>query len=179
MKTKRTTFIVQSAMIVALYAGLTIAQAMIFPQSTSMAVQFRVSEVLTLLALFTPNAITGLTIGCAIANIVSLTALPPDMIIGPIASFLAAFFIYKFRNVRFKNIPILSALMPALFNGIIIGLEIEIFFIAGDFNFLSFLTQGSLVALGELGVCLILGLPLVAALEKTKLSKKLFYAGSQ
>ena len=67
-----------------------------------------------------------------------------------------------------------AAIMPALFNGVIIGLEIEIFFIEGPFNFVSFLIQGGLVALGELGVCIVLGLPLAALVEKIGLDRRVF-----
>lgn len=47
-------------------------------------------------------------------------------------------------------------------NGIIVGFELDFFFIEPiGFDFADFLLQGSLVALGELGVVFILGLPLV------------------
>lgn len=174
MKNKSTLYLVQAAVIAALYVGLTYAQELLIPNSTSMAVQFRISEVLTMLALFTPAAIPGLTAGCVLANIVCLNALPIDMVIGPIASFLAVLCIYKLKDIRFKGLPILASLMPAIFNGVIIGLEIEIFFVPGGFHFADFLLQGALVALGELGVCVILGLPLTVMLEKTRLSSKLF-----
>lgn len=161
------------AVIAALYVVLTYAQEMIFPNSTSMAVQFRLSEALTMLCIFTPYAIPGLTIGCLLANVVSLGALPIDMIMGTCATFLAAVCIRKTRHILFKGLPIVSALMPAIFNGIIIGAEIEIFFIEGPFNFVSFLTQGSLVALGELVVCMTLGLALVKAIKNKKIEKYL------
>ena len=142
--------------------------------AASMAVQFRVSEVLTILALFTPAAIPGLTIGCIIANISSLAVLGPyDMIFGSIASLLAALTMYALRNVRFFKLPILAALMPALFNGLIIGFEIEFFFIEGGFHFGDFLLQGGLVALGELAVLFVLGLPLAFIIENRGLDKKL------
>ena len=63
-------------------------------------------------------------------------------------------------------LPLPAALMPAVFNGIIIGLEIEIFFIEGPFHFASFLVQAGCVALGELVVCFALGLPLYKALDR-------------
>ena len=147
-----------AAIIAALYVALTYAQEFMFPNSTSLAVQFRMSEALTMLCVFTPSAIPGLTIGCLLANVVSMGALPVDMIMGTFATFLACVSMYKLRNVRLKNVPVLSALMPAIFNGVIIGLEIEIFFIEGPFNFVSFLTQAGLVALGELVVLFTLGL---------------------
>ena len=84
-------YIVQGAIIAALYATLTIMQNVLLPGTASMAVQFRASEILTMLALFTPAAIPGLTIGCVIANISSLSALGPyDLIFGSLASFFAA-----------------------------------------------------------------------------------------
>ncbi len=175
LKNKGTLYLVQAAVIAALYATLTYAQNFLLPGTTTMAVQFRASEVLTVLALFTPAAIPGLTVGCVLANITSLSALGPyDMIFGSLASLLAALAIYALRNVRVKSIPVPALLMPAIFNGIIVGLEIEIFFIEGGFHFADFLLQGGCVALGELGVCIILGIPLIKAIEKSKLDKRLF-----
>ena len=62
-------------------------------------------------------------------------------------------------------------LMPAIWNGVIIGWEIEHFFIEGDFEFAGFLTQGGLVALGELGVMAVLGTALYVVIVKNKLDK--------
>lgn len=177
LKNKGTLYLVQAAVIAALYAALTYAQNLLIPGSASMAIQFRVSEILTMLALFTPAAIPGLTIGCILANISSVSVLGPyDMIFGSLASLGAAAAIYLLRNARIFSIPIWSVLMPAIFNGVIVGWEIEFFFIEGDFNFISFLTQAGCVALGELAVCVILGIPLVKMIEKTKLDKRIFAA---
>lgn len=177
MKNKSTIYIVQAAVIAALYAVLTILQNTLLPGSASMAVQFRVSEILTILAVFTPAAIPGLTVGCIIANISSLSALGPyDMIFGSLASLIAALLMYLFRNVRWFTLPVLSALMPALINGIIVGFEIEFFFVEGGFHFADFLLQGGLVALGELGVLIVLGLPFAKIIEKQRLDKKLLSA---
>ena len=95
------------------------------------------------------------------------------MIMGTFATFLATVCMYRFRNVRFRGLPLLSALMPAIFNGIIIGLEIEIFFIEGPFNFMSFLTQAGLVALGELVVLFTLGLLFEKTIKNKKIEKYL------
>lgn len=174
MKTKSTVYIVQAAVIAALYAALTILQNTLLPGTASMAVQFRVAEVLTILAVFTPAAIPGLTIGCVIANISSLSVLGPyDMIFGSLASLIAAVMMYLLRNKRLFRLPVASALMPALANGIIVGFEIEFFFVEGGFHFGYFLLQGALVALGELGVLFVLGLPLARLIEKQNFDKKL------
>ncbi|MGN0468321.1 MAG: QueT transporter family protein [Acutalibacteraceae bacterium] len=171
---KKALFIVQAAVIAALYAALTYAQNLLLPGTTSMAVQFRVSEALTMLAVFTPAAIPGLTLGCVVANLINLSALPVDFIMGSAATLLAAVAMYLLRNVCIKGVPLLAAFMPAIFNGVIIGLEIEIFFIEGPFHFTSFLVQAGCVALGELCVCLTLGLLLTAAIKRNGLDKKLF-----
>lgn len=174
MKTKSTVYIVQAAVIAALYATLTILQNTLLPGTASMAVQFRVSEVLTILAVFTPAAIPGLTMGCIIANISSLSVLGPyDMIFGSLASLLAAVLMYLLRNKRLFKLPVAAALMPALANGILVGFEIEFFFVEGGFHFGDFLLQGGLVALGELGVLFVLGLPLARLIEKQGFDKKL------
>ena len=174
MKTKSTVYIVQAAVIAALYATLTILQNTLLPGTASAAIQFRVAEVLTILAVFTPAAIPGLTIGCIIANISSLSVLGPyDMIFGSLASLLAAVLMYLLRNKRLFKLPALAALMPALANGILVGFEIEFFFVEGGFHFGDFLLQGGCVALGELGVLFVLGLPLARLIEKQGFDKKL------
>ncbi len=174
MKTKSTVYIVQAAVIAALYATLTILQNTLLPGTASAAVQFRVAEVLTILAVFTPAAIPGLTIGCIIANISSLSVLGPyDMIFGSLASLLAAVLMYLLRNKRLFKLPVAAALMPALANGILVGFEIEFFFVEGGFHFGDFLLQGGLVALGELGVLFVLGLPLARLIEKQGFDIKL------
>lgn len=171
---KSTLYIVQAAVIAALYVVLTMGQEMLLPSTTSMAVQFRVSEALTMLAVYTPAAIPGLTVGCFVSNLLNVGALPIDMVVGSLASFMAAMVMYWLRNFRIFGLPVIAVLMPAIFNGVIVGLEIEIFFIEGPFNFVSFLIQGGLVALGELGVCIIIGLPLAAVVQKLGLDRRVF-----
>ena len=170
IKTKRIALI---AIIAAMYAALTYAQTLIAPTSTTAAVQFRVSEALNVLALFTPYAIPGLTIGCVISNLASIgQGLPLDMIFGSLATLGATSCIWLLRNVKLKGYPIASMLMPAIWNGVIVGWEIECFFVEGKFHFSSFLLQGGLVALGELGVMLVLGTILYYTIIKRHLDKK-------
>ena len=174
MKNKSVQKLTQAAIIAGLYAALTIMQNILVPGSASMAVQFRVSEVLTILALFTPSAIPGLTVGCIIANISSLASIGVfDMIFGSIASFLAALSMYKLRNARLFKIPFAALFMPALMNGIIVGFEIDFFFVnTYSFDLIDFLIQGGLVAVGVIDVLFVLGFPLFVTIEKRNLSKK-------
>ncbi len=168
-KNTKVYYLVEGAMIAALYVALTYSQELLLPGTTSMAVQFRLSEILCILCVFTPSAIWGLTVGTFLSNIVSLGALPLDMLFGTFATFVATVLAYKLRNIRLFSLPILSALMPVIANGIIIGLEIEIFFIKGGFHFGSFLLQGGLVALGEFLVCVVLSLPFYSLINHFKL----------
>lgn len=169
---KETYYLTQSAVIAALYVALTYAQEFLLPGTTSMAVQFRASELLTVLALFTPSAIPGLTIGCVIANLVCFQALPLDVIVGSLATFLACLCMYCLRNVRLFNVPVLSLLMLPIFAGVFLGLEIELF-IGEGFTFVGFLTTAGLVALGEFVVVTICGGILAKHIEKTAIASKL------
>ena len=108
-KNKKTTFVVQSAVIAALYAGLTYAAGMMNLAYGS--IQFRFSEALTILACLSPTAIPGLTIGCFLGNITSPYGII-DIICGTVATLLAAVLSYKTRNIKFKDLPLVSALFP-------------------------------------------------------------------
>ena len=160
-------FLAQAALVAAMYAVLTLAQQLILPNTASMAVQYRLSEALMILCLFSKAAVPGLTLGCFLANFLFMQALPVDMVFGSAAT---AVCMWKLRNVKVKNFPLLSFLMPAVFNGIIIGAEIEIFFVDGAFHFSSFLVQMLLVFLGELAVMFTAGIALFFPLRK-KLGK--------
>ena len=174
MKSKSTKQVAQAAIIAAMYAALTYAQSFLLPTTTTAAVQFRVSEALNVLALFTPAAIPGLTIGCVISNFYSIgQGLPLDMIFGSLATLGATLCIYWLRNAKIKSYPLFSMLMPALWNGVIVGWEIEVFFVEGKFHFGDFFVQGGCVALGEIGVMLILGTMLYYIITKYHIDREM------
>lgn len=162
-----------SAIIAALYILINYLQEFILPASTSMPVQIRMAELLLVLALFTPAAITGLTLGTLISNIINIGVLPLDILFGSVATLIAALLVYHFRNVKVFTLPFLSMIMPVIINGIIIGLELELFFIKGPFHFTSFLIQAGMVAIGEIFPCLIFGLPFFKLLEKLNVFKNI------
>ena len=175
MKNKKTISLARIAVIAAMYTALTYAQNFILPGTTSAAVQFRVSESLNVLALLIPEAIPGLTIGCVLSNLYNIgSGLPLDMIFGSIATLGATICIYLLRNAKIKSYPLAAMLMPAIWNGVIVGWEIETFFIDGKFHFGDFLVQGGLVALCEFGVMLVLGTALYYTITKRGLDKRLF-----
>lgn len=166
MKDKRILYLVQGAMIAAIYAAATYLSS-IFGLAYG-PVQFRISEALTVLPVLTPAAIPGLTIGCIIANIGSPMGVV-DIIFGSIATLLAAVTARMLRKVTVRGIPILSILMPVVFNGIIIGIEIVYLMPSVQASFTAFLINACQVALGELAVCLIGGIPLFLAFRKSRI----------
>lgn len=162
-KQKRSTvYTVQAALIAAIYAALTYAAS---PLSFG-AAQFRISEALTILPVFTPAAIPGLVIGCIISNIGS--PYPLDMLFGSLATLLAALATRKTRSIKIKGLPLLSLIFPTVFNSVIIGAEITLFTPSGA-SFAAFITSAASVAFGELVVCYTLGTLLYTGLNKTKI----------
>lgn len=176
MPKNKTKKIVYVAMIAALYAVLTLAVAPIAYGN----LQFRVSEALTVLPMFTPLAVPGLTLGCVLANLLgALLGLNPtgyiDALVGSAATLLAALCSYAAaknpnRVLRFILVPF----FPVLFNTVIVGAELTVLF-AGTEAFLPAFAGFALsVGIGELVVCYVLGVPLMLALEKNGLYKKIF-----
>ncbi len=142
-----------SAIVAALYAGLTLA----FQPISFGAVQFRISEALTLLPVLFPQALPGLTVGCLIANLVG-SATPWDVVFGTLATLLAAIATYRLS----QNIW-LAALPPVLVNGVVVGLVLHY-----TLQFPLWETMGT-VALGEAVVVYALGIPMIKALQRIKL----------
>lgn len=149
---KKNKFLVVAAVIAALYAALTMG----FYVISYGAIQFRISEVLTILPIFTPAAVPGLTVGCFIANLMGGNGIL-DVIFGTLATLLAAICTRAFRKHTF-----LALFSPVFFNAIIIGTML--YFIAPNeyaiyYNILT-------VGLGELVVCFGIGYPLIRFLRK-------------
>lgn len=169
-------FLAQGAVIAALYAVLTyLAAAMNLAYGP---VQFRFSEALTVLPVFTPAAIPGLALGCFLSNLASPLGIV-DWVFGTAATLLAAFGTQAAGKLRIKGVPVLAPLPPVLANAMLVGLEVACLSEAGVFSFSHFswaaFGAGALsVGLGELVVCYALGLPLILALEKTGASQKIF-----
>ena len=153
----------QGAVLAALYVALCHLQNLLLPGSASWTVQFRVAEALCVLALFTPAAISGLSIGCFLFNLSFSAALPLDWVVGTLATFLATGGMYLLRKVCIKGYPLLAMLMPAIFNAILVGWELA-FYIGGGFWLNAFY-----VALGELAVLLLLGTILFYVIKSRRL----------
>lgn len=163
MKKKTTLFITQAAVIAALYVALTyISNSLGLAYN---AVQFRLSEVLTVLPAFTPAAIPGLTIGCIIANISSPFGIV-DIAAGSFATLSAAVVSYLLRKIRFRSIPVLSTIPPVIFNAVIIGLEIML--LENGEPAVFFISAAQILA-GQTVMCVVAGIPFMQAVKRTRI----------
>ena len=168
MKFFNTKNLVLTAIIAALYTTLTIA----FAPICYGPVQFRVSEALTILPIFGLPSVLGLTLGCAISNIYGVSigqTMALDILIGTLATLIAAVLTYNIGKTRNKKIKYFIGPLPAVIvNAVVVGIELT-FFYKGSL-FLNMLYVG----VGELLVCYTLGLALIFIIDKNKLNKKIF-----
>ena len=165
---KKSRFIAHSALIGALYVALTYLQNFLIPNSATFVIQFRASEALCALALFTPAAIPGLTLGCLLFNISYAAALPLDFLVGSLASLLATAGMYATRKVTVRGYPILAMTLPAVSNALLVGWELSVYIGGG------FWLNALYVAVGELAVLLSLGTAMYYGLRTRGLDKRLF-----
>ena len=159
MTNNSTRKLTHAAMIAAVYVLLTI----IFRPISFGAVQFRISEALTLLPVLMPDAVPGLFIGCLLSNLLG-GGVWFDVLLGSIASLLAAV-----CTRRFRARPLLAAAMPVLFNGLIVGPVVYLAYVRAPgeaVNWAMMWSSVGTVALGEAVVCYILGLLLVKVLHR-------------
>lgn len=165
---KNVRYLTHGALIAALYVVLTYFQNMVWPDSATWVIQFRLSEALCVLALYTPAAVPGLTVGCFLFNISYAAALPLDILVGSLASLLATGAMWLSRKWTRKGYPLFALLMPALFNGLLVGWELSVYIGGG------WLLNGIYVAIGEAAVLLSLGSLLYYSLKRRRLGDILF-----
>ena len=166
---KNTRFLAHSAIFAALYAALTYAQYLLWPGSTSMAIQVRISEALCVFAFFTPAAVPGQTLGCLLFNLTFAGTLPMDWLVGTLATLIAVEGMWLTRKVTLKGYPLLGMLLPAVTNAILVGWELT--FYIGE---ASFWYNALFVAIGELIALLAVGSIVFYGVKARGLDQKLF-----
>ncbi len=183
----RTQRVVRVAVIAAAYAALTLVALLFLGSLAWGPVQFRVSEALCVLALFTPEAIPGLALGCAIANVANIVLSGTgmlgmlDVVFGTLATALGAWFTW--RNRRH---PAIALLGPVIANALIVPAYLPLMLQGIGFYTIPFTNialDGAYPAMylfglvstgaGEAVVTYVLGLPLFRALSRTSLPRML------
>ncbi len=113
--------VVRIALIAALNCALTLICLLALSGLAWGPIQFRVSEAVCVLALFMPEAISGLTLGCVLANIINITVSGAgalgllDVVFGSFATALGAWFTWHYRNR-----PLLALAGPVVANALIV-----------------------------------------------------------
>ncbi|AWI06494.1 QueT transporter family protein [Clostridium drakei] len=142
--------LIKIAITAALYAACTMAIA---PLSYG-AIQFRFSEIMTLLAFIDPVYIPGLVLGCALSNIYSPLGII-DVLVGTTATFISVYMISKTKSL------FIATLWPTI-NCVFVGAEL--YFVLHQPFWISTLY----VCLGEFVVVTCIGYPLFRLLLKRK-----------
>lgn len=170
-KSNLTRKLTTAAVVAAVYAALTIALA---PISYG-AVQFRVSEALTILPFFMPCTVWGLLIGCILANL--YTGSVVDIIFGSLATLLAALLTAYFgkRGNTARN-RVLGCLMPVVFNAVIVGAVLTWGYQIQEFSnpLASYGFNALTVGLGEAAVLYLIGYTLMRLLPANKFFRDFF-----
>lgn len=161
MKKRSTLYLTRGAMIAALYVALTYLSSLV--GLASGVIQFRLSEMLCILPILLPEATLGLTLGCAIANLLT-SGVIWDVIFGTLATFIGAVGARLLRKLP-KKLIWLAPLPTVAANAIIVPLVLIFAYGAPE----SFIYLVFTVALGEIVCAFGLGLFLYCSLKKTKL----------
>ena len=157
--------VARAAIIAAAYFALCHLQNLLLPGSATWAIQFRVAEALCVLALFTPDAVYGLSIGCLLFNISFAGALPLDFLVGTAATAIATWLMYLTRRLLLWKLPVLALLLPAVTNGLLVGWELTVYVGGG------FFINCVYVAIGEAAVLLVLGTLLYTVIHRHRIHR--------
>lgn len=183
----RTSYIAQAGMIGAVYAACTLAALVLLQGLAWGPVQFRISEALVVLAVFTPAAVPGLTIGCIVANLANMVISGTgalgllDVVFGSAATLVGALWCRKFAER-----PAIALAGPVLANALIVPAYLPVLLQGLGFYTIPFTTISldgaylpmylfGLVAtgIGEAVVVYVLGMPLLSALRKANVFNRL------
>jgi uncharacterized membrane protein len=165
MKKSNVLSLARGGMIAALYVALTYAAALV--GLSSGAIQLRLSEMLTVLPAFLPEAVPGLYIGCLIANLLT-TGNIYDILLGSLATLIGAIGARMLRKAH----PLLITLPTVIANALIVPLVI-ILSAGGEETFASFPYFALTVGIGEFLSAGVLGFFAHRIIEKNKLLPKL------
>lgn len=108
-----------NALVAAIYVVLTVV---LFPNLSYGMIQFRVAEILLILILFNRKYVLGIVLGTFIANLFSPLGII-DWVVGTGATIVSLYLMD-----RFKNKTMLSLIMPAIVNGLIVGVQLNLIF---------------------------------------------------
>ena len=146
----------RGALIAALYVVFTLLSAA-FGLSSGV-IQCRLSEALNVFALYLPEAVPGLAVGCLAANLIT-GAEVLDVVFGALATFVGALGAYVLRKK-----PLAALWMPVVSNTLIIPLLLKFAYgVSGSVWYIA-----AAVAVGETVSCVLVGYLLRLPVEKNQ-----------
>ena len=151
-KNEKTMNLAYGGLLAAIYTAITYATIAV----SFGPIQFRISEALCILPVFSPAAIPGLFVGCLLANFMAGAA-PMDVVFGSLATLIGAIGTYRMRRAG-----VLSALPPIVANAAIIPFVLRFAYGAEELIPFMMLTVG----IGEALAVGVLGNLLRVALQK-------------
>lgn len=139
-------------MIAAIYVALTFVSALM--GLSSGAIQLRLSEAMCLLPLIFPEAVVGLTLGCALANLITGCA-SWDIIFGSVATLIGALGAYLLRKLPEKY-EFVATIPTILANAIIVPFVLKFAYGIEDGYWFLFMTVGigEVLSAGVIGTML-------------------------
>lgn len=156
----------QKLLKIALIAAVYVVITFVFAPISFGGIQFRLSEVLILVALIDPLYIPALTLGCLISNFLLSPMGIVDVIVGTSATFIALVLMVltkKFmekRNPSNEKLIFISSIWATVINGFMVGAEL--YYVLNLPFWLSVLQ----VAIGEFVVVSIIGVFVLKKLSK-------------
>ncbi|MCH4153471.1 MAG: QueT transporter family protein [Mageeibacillus sp.] len=161
---RRIKFIVNNGIIAALYVVLTLP----FAQIAYGPLQVRLAELMTVLPAFSIATLPGITLGCFLANLFNPNNLGPvDIICGTLATLIAGVLSYLIgkKNKMFGIIP------PVVVNGLVVGgyLPFLLMDSASEVTLQVMAVSMLEVAGSEAALLVVLGLPFIAIIKRTKI----------
>lgn len=118
-------------------------------------IQIRIAEALLVFCLFDKKYIVPITLGCFVTNLLGviygLNPIVLDLLIGTLATLLSGVCVYYFRDIKTFNLPLLSLILPAIINGILIGIELAFYFPMNVFVLIAYVGLGELISVSILG----------------------------
>ncbi|QWT17575.1 QueT transporter family protein [Collinsella sp. zg1085] len=177
----KASYLARVGIIAAAYAAASLASLLFLGSLAWGPIQFRVSEALCVLALITPAAIPGLTLGCVIANVINMVITGSgalgllDVVFGSLATCIGALISWKLREK-----PLLALAGPVLTNALIVPAYLPILLMGIGYYtipFTSIQLDGAWFAMyvfgliatgaGEAVIMYVLGRPLFYVLDRS------------
>ena len=163
MKRSSILYLTRGAAICALYVALTYLASLL--GIASGVIQFRLSEMLCILPIFFPEAIVGLTLGCAIANFLT-GAVVWDVIFGAVATLIGALGAWFLRKLP-EKLKFIATLPTVLANMIIVPFVLIYAYGAAESYPFLMLTVG----IGETVTAAVLGTSLYYTFKKINITR--------